>query len=97
MQVHNKGPGGSVLTVSPDGLEVEVEQAGRPRKAYRYPALPDALLMHYAHAAAFVGLIASATPKVSRLTVENPGVVEVEKRCKRWQAIAFFPFALFRW
>jgi hypothetical protein len=64
VQVRHTGPGESAFTVSADGLEVEVEQAGRPRKGYRFPALPDGLLMHYAHAAAFVGIVASATPKV---------------------------------
>lgn len=64
VQVRHTGPRESVFTVSADGLEVEVEQAGRPRKGYRFPALPDGLLMHYAHAAAFVGIVASATPKV---------------------------------
>ncbi|GBG83235.1 hypothetical protein CBR_g36850 [Chara braunii] len=58
----------TLFFVSRDGLEVRMEQAGRPSCSYRFPSLPGSLVPYYAHAAAFITLVASYTPKVVYLS-----------------------------
>ncbi|KAK9829317.1 hypothetical protein WJX72_005171 [[Myrmecia] bisecta] len=52
------------VLVSGDGLQVELQHGGRAKQHFTYPSLPPALASLYTTAAAFVDVLASATPYI---------------------------------